>query len=137
MTKLKDLNVHGRFLSIPNLHDRAYIQIGSRSIGVLSRTGQSTLIIDLPDNTNDTLYIFVENLGRINYGDDALDNKGILGGGVLLDNIPLFTWRTCLTSNFIPNYQAKLSPGANSQSFIDMTARYMTPQNLLTSNKLR
>ena len=138
-TKLKDVDVHGRLLSIPNLHDRAYIQIGSRSVGILHRTNHTSLLIDLPNNTNDTLYIFVENMGRINYGDDSLDNKGILEGGVLLDQVPLLTWRTCLTRNFIPNYQGlfKSDKYGSSQPFVDIAARYMTPQNLLTSARIK
>lgn len=73
--KLSDPNVHGKWLYIPKLHDRAYIQIGSRFVGVMHRTGQLNITIDLPDNRNDTLYIFVEHLGRLNFGDDMLDNK--------------------------------------------------------------
>ena len=75
MTKLADVKVHGKVLSIPVLHDRAYVQIGSVSVGVLYRSGETKLIIDLPNNSNDTLYIIIENVGRINYGDNALDQK--------------------------------------------------------------
>jgi hypothetical protein len=141
MTKLKDLDINGKILSIPNLHDRAYVQVGSRSVGVLYRNGVTSLVIDLPDNKNDTLYVFVENMGRINYGDEALDNKGILNG-VILDGKVLHKWRTCLTRNFIPNYQANLVSGKNSSAvlnkpFVDLVAKYKTPANLLTSDKIK
>jgi hypothetical protein len=74
-TKLDNVDVHEKILSIPNLHDRAYVQIGDTPIGVLYRAGETSLKIDLPNNENDTLYIIVENMGRLNFGDDMLDNK--------------------------------------------------------------
>jgi hypothetical protein len=74
-TKLPSTSVDGQVLSIPKLHDRAYIQIGYSSIGVLSRRGPINITINLPSNKNDTLFIIVENMGRLNYGDDLLDNK--------------------------------------------------------------
>lgn len=74
-TKLTTPNVNGRVLSIPKLHDRAYIQIGNSHVGVLYRMGDLSLKINLPDNRNDTLYIIVENMGRLNFGDDMLDAK--------------------------------------------------------------
>jgi hypothetical protein len=75
MKILDSLDVHGKELVIPSLHDRAYVQIGSVFVGVLYRTGPNSIIINLPNNTNDTLFIIVENMGRLNYGDDTLDNK--------------------------------------------------------------
>lgn len=73
--KLPFLNVHGKSLRIPKLHDRAFIQIGDVSVGVLYRAGSLNLKINLPNNTNDTMFIIVENMGRLNFGSDMLDTK--------------------------------------------------------------
>jgi beta-galactosidase len=74
-TKLLTTNVDGQLLLISNLRDRAYIQIGLSYVGVLDRNGANNLTIDLPNNKNDTLFIIVENMGRLNFGNDMLDNK--------------------------------------------------------------
>jgi hypothetical protein len=44
-------------------------------VGVLYRENQANLKINLPNNQNDTLYIIVENMGRLNFGNDTLDSK--------------------------------------------------------------
>jgi hypothetical protein len=128
MKILDTLDVHGKELFIPKLHDRAYIQIGLAFVGVLSRTGPNRIVINLPNNINDTLFIIVENMGRLNFGDDTLDNKGILSG-VLLNGRVLGNWRTCLTQNFIPNYRAKVND--------DLVARYKVEDHLLTLEQLK
>ena len=46
-------------------------------IGVLNSWNQSSVTIDLPDNTNKTLYVIVENMGRLNFGNEMLDPKVI------------------------------------------------------------
>ena len=137
---LDDPNVDGLLLSIPKLRDRAYIQIGSQSVGVLYRGGIKDLTIVLPNNKNTTLYIIVENMGRLNFGDETLDNKGILNG-VMLGGKTLANWTACLTSNFIPNYQepikAKRPLKIFGKPFVDLIAKYKTPERLLTSNKIK
>ena len=46
------------------------------SVGVLYRgTNTTELTIDLKDNDSTELYIIVENMGRLNFGDDLLDSK--------------------------------------------------------------
>jgi hypothetical protein len=75
-------------------------------------------------------------MGRINYGDEALDNKGILNG-VILDGVLLHHWRTCLTRNFIPNYQANVSSKIANKPFVDLVDKYKISSNLLTSDKLK
>ena len=42
---------------------------------MLYRTGQTSLKINLKNNKNTTLYIIVENMGRLNFGNDLLDSK--------------------------------------------------------------
>ena len=123
---------------MPKLHDRAYIQIGLKSVGVLYRGGKNNLKINSPNNTNTSLFIIVENMGRLNYGDDLLDNKGILNG-VKLDGKTLLKWTICLTSNFIPYYQemiqSELSENNDKKRFVDLIAKYKNPDRLfLTKN---
>lgn len=62
-------------LSIPGIRDRGYVSIGKVPIGTLYRSTETSLIIDLKDNQARTLYIIVENMGRLNYGDNILDTK--------------------------------------------------------------
>jgi hypothetical protein len=46
------------------------------SVGVLYRgTNTTELTIDLKDNDSTQIYIIVENMGRLNFGDNLLDSK--------------------------------------------------------------
>ena len=54
------------------------------SLGVLYRMGETKLTINLPRNKNNTLYIIVENLGRLNFGDNLLDSKACFLNIILL-----------------------------------------------------
>ena len=74
-TTLDDPNVDGMVLSIPGIRDRAYVQIGSASVGVLYRILRHSITIHLPSNQNRTLFVIVENMGRLNFGNDLLDAK--------------------------------------------------------------
>lgn len=103
-TTLKDLNVNGKNLSISGIRDRGYILIGNNPIGIVYRGENTSLIINLPKNNESTLNIIVENMGRLNYGGDLLDNKGIVSD-VTLNGEILLNWNHTLTENFIPNFQ--------------------------------
>jgi hypothetical protein len=43
-------------------------------------------------------------MGRLNFGNDLLDSKGILLD-VTLDGKVLLNWTSCLTQNFVPYFQ--------------------------------
>ena len=75
MLDVKDMDVDGKILSIPGIRDRAYISIGYNYIGVLDRNGQTGLKISLKNNTALFLYVIVENMGRVSYGNDMRDPK--------------------------------------------------------------
>jgi hypothetical protein len=62
-------------LSIPGIRDRGYVLIEKNLVGVLDRTSQTSVIIDLTNIQNPSLHIIVENMGRLNYGGDMLDTK--------------------------------------------------------------
>ncbi len=65
-------------LDIDHLRDYGIVFVNGKRVAVLDRRlGQETCDVDLPSEVN-TLDIFVENLGRINYGPYINDNhKGI------------------------------------------------------------
>lgn len=88
-------------LSIPKVHDRAQVFVscsiddnGSpRYIGVIERWSNKALPIPkINCSSNISLFVLVENLGRVNYGPYIYDRKGILSA-VTLDNIVLHQWK--------------------------------------------
>lgn len=64
-------------LEIPGLRDYAVVYVNGEKAGVLNRNTQTySMEIDVPFNS--TLSILVENMGRINYGSEIVNNlKGI------------------------------------------------------------
>ena len=74
---MDDPNVDGKILSIPGIRDRAYIQIGNEFIGFIYRVNATELKISLKNNTERSLFIIVENMGRLNFGNNLLDSKVI------------------------------------------------------------
>ncbi len=78
-------------LTLRGLHDRAQVFLNGALQGVLEREHhQETLQIELPAG-GAQLDILVENMGRVNYGPNLHDRKGITGG-VLLGQQLLFGW---------------------------------------------
>ncbi|HEX8601574.1 MAG TPA: beta-galactosidase family protein [Pseudoduganella sp.] len=65
-------------LSVERVHDRAQVFVDGVEAGVLARDGGGTLDIDVPGGPF-TLDLLVENMGRVNYGPDLQDRKGLLG----------------------------------------------------------
>lgn len=47
------------------------------SAGVVYRLNPTNITINIPKSTEQMLYIVVENMGRLNYGNDMLDSKVI------------------------------------------------------------
>ncbi|PON96156.1 Beta-galactosidase 1-like [Trema orientale] len=93
---------NGGILSIPKVHDRAQVLISCSSernggrptfVGTIERWSNQRL--SLP-NTNCvssiSLFILVENTGRLNYGPYIFDRKGILSS-VYLDGRVLHKWK--------------------------------------------
>ncbi len=79
-------------LQIRDLHDRAHVFAGGKFLGVLERTApEKTLAFPVPPE-GATLEILVENLGRVNYGPDLADRKGITEA-VFHGGQQLFGWR--------------------------------------------
>ncbi len=78
-------------ITVKGLHDRALVFMDDEEIGILEReTSKNSLTIEVPPQGT-TLEFLVENMGRVNYGPELVDRKGITGG-VLLGQQWLFNW---------------------------------------------
>jgi beta-galactosidase len=80
----------GQMLHLQEVHDRAQVFLNGVSIGTVERWDPKPLPVHIPPE-GATLDILVENMGRINYGPQLKDYKGITEG-VRLDNQFLFDW---------------------------------------------
>ncbi|WP_028544703.1 glycoside hydrolase family 35 protein [Paenibacillus taiwanensis] len=77
-------------LTIQDVHDRALVFIDRQLIGVMERWHPTSLPVVIPEG-GARLDILVENMGRVNYGPELLDCKGITDG-VRLNNQFQFHW---------------------------------------------
>jgi hypothetical protein len=80
-------------LTVTDIHDYATVFLNGEYIGSLDRReGLNT--IELPESNipNPVLEILVEGMGRINYGQNLIDRKGITDG-VTLNGITLMNWK--------------------------------------------
>ncbi|KAG7589931.1 Glycoside hydrolase 35 catalytic domain [Arabidopsis suecica] len=91
----------GNILRIPKVHDRAQVFVSclSQDVGVLRYIGtterwnnQPVSLPTIECTTNTSLFILVENMGRVNYGPYIFDEKGILSS-VYLDGQILHGWK--------------------------------------------
>jgi len=83
-------------LTIAGLRDRAQVFLDGKPLGIFERNlpGRS-IRIDVPGSSG-RLDILVENMGRVNFGPELMDRKGILDG-VFFNGSQLFEWETfCL-----------------------------------------
>nr|XP_019955827.1 PREDICTED: beta-galactosidase [Paralichthys olivaceus] len=67
------------------VHDRAYVSIDGVAVGILERN--KVLSINVTGKAGSQLDVLVENLGRINYGKDINDFKGLVTNLTLGKNI--------------------------------------------------
>ena len=78
-------------LRILSLHDRAQVYMDDEPLGILERESpDKTLSLEVPEHGT-TLEFLVENMGRVNYGPELADRKGITEG-VQLGQQLLFGW---------------------------------------------
>ncbi len=80
----------GSQISIIDVHDRAQVFLGGKFMGVIERGNKEGLTVDIPDGET-VLDILVENMGRINYGSELGEFKGVTEG-VRLDYQFIFDW---------------------------------------------
>ncbi|CAN8239585.1 unnamed protein product [Cochlearia groenlandica] len=94
---------NGNILTIPKVHDRAQVFVSCLSqeigVGVLRYIGKTErwknkpiTIPTIECSSNTSLFILVENMGRVNYGPYIFDEKGILSS-VYLDGKILHGWK--------------------------------------------
>jgi beta-galactosidase len=81
----------GQQLFLQEIRDRAQVFLDGAYIGTVERWDPKPLPVDIPPQ-GATLDILVENMGRVNYGPQLMDRKGITEG-VRLDNQFLFDWK--------------------------------------------
>jgi beta-galactosidase len=80
-------------LVVDGLGDRAQVFLDGRPVGILDRTGLSGGPVELAVPAGGArLELLVENLGRVNYGPQLADRKGI-SGGVRLGQQLLHGWQ--------------------------------------------
>ncbi|MGW1007399.1 glycoside hydrolase family 35 protein [Streptomyces sp. NPDC002520] len=79
-------------LEIRELHDRAQVFIDGAPAGVLERNAPQKSLAIRGNGAEVTLDVLVENQGRVNFGPDLADRKGILGG-VLIGQRYVFGWQ--------------------------------------------
>jgi len=77
-TRIRKLHTDPVLLSAQGLKDRGYVFVDDRPVGILTRSEQ---IFSLPIQIQpgQKLSLIVENQGRICYGSDLADQKGIVG----------------------------------------------------------
>ncbi len=91
-------------LVITELHDYATIFIDGKYIGAIDRAkGENSIELPAGKSKNPILEIFVEGMGRINFGQELIDRKGITRR-VTLNGMTLMNWqvyRLPMDSKFI------------------------------------
>ncbi|CAL8267753.1 unnamed protein product [Lota lota] len=71
------------------VHDRAYVTVNGVYQGMLER--DTTLVMNISGKQGDTMDLLVENMGRVNFGSQINDHKGILGDLLLVSDV-LSNW---------------------------------------------
>jgi len=93
-------------LQITDLHDYATVFVDGKYIGKINRAkGENSIELPEAKSKNPVLEIFVEGMGRINFGEKIIDRKGITER-VSLNGMTLMNWEVhCLPmhSNYINN----------------------------------
>jgi beta-galactosidase len=79
-------------LTITSLHDYGTVFLNGKYVGKLDRReGENSLELPKSDAPNPVLEILVEAMGRINFGPELIDRKGITDR-VTLNNMTLMNW---------------------------------------------
>jgi beta-galactosidase len=80
-------------LAIEGLHDRATVFWNKQVVGIMTRGQYKNISFEVADSSKGTIDILVENMGRLNYGSDINDRKGILDG-VYLNGNEIIHWKS-------------------------------------------
>ncbi|KAM1462223.1 hypothetical protein ACFX1R_048675 [Malus domestica] len=124
----------GGVVSIPKVHDRAQVFVTCSSedghgrpkyVGTFERWSNQPLTLpNMKCHSNISLFVLVENMGRLNYGPYIFDRKGILSP-VYLDGRILRRWKMHLIPIGNLNEVPKINPiiQASHSGVITMSAR--------------
>jgi beta-galactosidase len=101
-------------LQLEKLRDYAVIFVNNKRVGTLDRRlNQNTLSLDLPKG-DVQLDIFVENMGRVNFGKYLLENKKGITEKVMLNGVPVYDWLMySLPFNNINSYRSNAKASKN------------------------
>ncbi|QJD88406.1 glycoside hydrolase family 35 protein [Cohnella herbarum] len=88
-TRISGPRTQGK-LTIQDVRDRAIVYVDGSFVGVSERWDPQTFMLDIPEE-GAVLEILVENMGRINYGPQLKDHKGITEG-VRMNNQFQYDW---------------------------------------------
>ncbi len=80
-------------LRLQDVHDRAYIYRDGKFIGIQYRNDKENMVSMAVDKDGNELAVLVENMGRVNYGANLKDSKGI-------------TWGIGFGNNFVYHWDA-------------------------------
>ncbi len=98
-------------LQLENIRDYAAVYVNNILAGTLTDEHKS-LTLDLPEGES-TVGLYVENIGRITYGPEILDNSKGLFGKALLDGTEIQEWQiTSLNIRDCEVANLKFSPGS-------------------------
>ncbi|KAF3450599.1 hypothetical protein FNV43_RR06688 [Rhamnella rubrinervis] len=123
-----------KLLFIPKVHDRAQVLISCSSkqngkrptyVGTIERWSNGTLALPSTNCVSKiSLFILVENMGRLNYGPYIFDGKGILSS-VYLDGRILRKWKMYTMPFINLNEVPKFNPFSQAaySGFISISAR--------------
>ncbi len=104
-------------LKITDLHDFATVFIDGEFIGTIDRSkGENSIIIPKTNTQYPSLEILVEAMGRINFGQELIDRKGITDR-VTLNGMTLMNWEVYklpLDSKYISSLNKKSKVGKAS-----------------------
>lgn len=103
-------------LIIKDVHDWAAIYINGKRIGTLDRRRGENMIEIPAMNTASTLDIFVEGMGRVNFGGAIIDRKGITEKVILMNDNGETTLKNWQVYNFPVDYKFQQSKKYNAKT---------------------
>jgi len=88
-------------LSVADVHDRAYIYLDSRFLGVLDRQANITQL-PLTATAGQELMFVTESMGRVDFGPLLKDSKGLLGPVKLGPGVSITSWNQTTVDLRVP-----------------------------------
>lgn len=101
-------------LTVTDVHDYATVFVDGRYVGKMDRReGVNSVKLPVTENPRPVLTILVEAMGRINFGANLIDRKGITDR-VTLNGMTLMNWRVYRLP-LGEDYVARLKPGKGGE----------------------